>query len=337
MKHTAQKIILSLFSLAFLSLITYHVSHITVLAQSNSNVMTVIPPRLEISAKPGETIRKIVQFRNESDNTAYLAVSVKDFIVNNNTGQPDFVDARVSGRWAASSWIKTNTSLTVPPKVIGNLNITINVPADALPGGHYAGILYQNKGTASAIGKGVGAGSAITQVVGTLVYINVAGPITENAVVKKFEVPGFSEYGPIPLNTEISNLSDIHIKPAGQITIRNLFGQVATQLKLDERNIFPGASLLYTNTWPEKLLIGRFRADLELAYGSGRALKATAYFWVFPWKTALIIILTIILIGLIAYLGYKKIKSRQEELEEKLAEEQAEIDKLKKEIKTQKE
>jgi hypothetical protein len=333
MKHTAQKLILSLFSLALLSLIAYHVLHITVLAQSNSNIMTVIPPRLEISAKPGETIRKIVQFRNESDSTAYLAVSVKDFIVNNNTGQPDFVDARVSGRWAASSWIKTNSSLNVPPKIIANLNVTINVPNDALPGGHYAGILYQNKGTASVIGKGVGAGSAITQVVGTLVYINVAGPINENATVRKFEVPGFSEYGPIPFNTEINNLSDTHIKPVGQITIRNLFGNVATRLKLDERNVFPGASLLYANTWQEKLLIGRFRADLEVAYGSGRALKATAYFWVFPWKVALIVILTIILIGLIAYLISKKIKSRQEELEDKLAEEEKEISELKKELK----
>lgn len=333
MKHTAQKLILSLLSFAFLSFIIYHLSFVIVQAQTSSNIMTVIPPRLEISAKPGETIRKIVQFRNESDNTAYLAVSVKDFIVNNNTGQPDFVDARVSGRWAASSWLKTNSSLTVSPKVIGNLNVTINVPKDALPGGHYAGILYQNKGTPSVVGKGVGAGSAVTQVVGTLVYINVAGPITENATIQKFEVPGFSEYGPIPFTTEINNLSDIHIKPVGQITIRNLFGQVSTQLKLDERNVFPGASLLYTNTWAEKLLIGRFRADLEVAYGSGRALKATAYFWVFPWKIALIIILTIILIGLIAYLGYKKIKSRQEELEDRLAEEEKEISKLKEELK----
>lgn len=333
MKHTAPKIILSLLSFAFLSFIIYHLSFVIVQAQTSSNVMTVIPPRLEISAKPGETIRKVIQFRNESDATAYLSVSVKDFIVNNNNGQPDFVDSRVSGRWAASSWIKANSSLTVSPKVIGNLNITVNVPSDALPGGHYAGILYQNKGTPSAIGKGVGAGSAITQVVGTLVYINVAGPITENATVKRFDVPGFSEYGPIPFTTEISNLSDTHISPVGQITVRNLFGQVATQLKLDERNVFPGASLLYSNTWQEKLLIGRFRADLELAYGSGRGLKATAYFWVFPWKVALIIILTITLIGLIAYLGYKKIKSRQEELEEKLAEEEKEIKELKQELK----
>lgn len=333
MKHTAQKIILTFFSLAFL-LITYHVSHITAYAQTSSKVMTVIPPRLEISAKPGETVRKIVQFRNESENTAYLAVVAKDFIVSNNTGQPDFVDARVSGRWAASSWLKiNNSSLSVSPKSLANVNVTINIPQDALPGGHYAGILYEAKGLASPFGKGVGAGSAITQVVGTLVYINVAGPITENATVKKFEVPGFSEYGPIPFTTEINNLSDVHIKPVGQITVRNLFGQVATQLTLDERNIFPGASLLYSNTWPEKLLIGRFRADLEVAYGSGRALKATAFFWVFPWKIALIIVLTIILIGLIAYLAYKKIKSRQEELEDKLAEEEKEISKLKEELK----
>lgn len=333
MNKSAQKFAIALLSFGFLFLIAYHLLPISVFAQTQGNIMTVIPPRLEVSVKPGETVKKTVQFRNESENSAYLSVSVKDFIVNNNSGQPDFVDERVSGRWAASSWIRSDSSLNVLPKTIANLNITISVPKDALPGGHYAGILYQAKGTPLAIGKGVGAGTGINQVVGTLVYINVAGPITENASVRKFEVPGFSEYGPIPFTTEIANMSDTHISPTGQITVRNLFGQVLTQLKLDERNIFPGASLLYQNTWPEKLLIGRFRADLDLAYGSGRGLKATAYFWVFPWKVALIIILTIILLGLIIYFGYKKIKVRQEELEEKLAEEEKEINKLKEELK----
>lgn len=337
MRHYNSKLknlfFLGFFFVIFLfSLFAFHLRFAR--AQTGGNTMTVIPPRLEISAKPGEIVKKTIQFRNESEETAYLSVSVKDFLVKTDNGQPEFVSEPASGRWAASSWIKLNPlSAAVLPKTISNFNLTINVPADALPGGHYAGVLYQTTGSPAQIRAGIGAGSGITQVVGTLVYITVAGPVKENAIVKRFAVPGFSEYGPISFTTEISNLSDVHIRPAGQITVRNLFGQVAAQLKLDERNIFPGASLVYQNTWPEKFVIGRFRADLELAYGAGKGLKATAYFWVFPWKVALVIGLIIIILLLAGYLTYRKVKSHQEELEEKLTEEEKEISKLKEELK----
>jgi len=111
-----------------------------------------------------------------------------------------------------------------------------------------------------------------------------------------------------------------------------MFGKTTATLKIDERNIFPGASLIYKNTWAEKNLIGRFRADLELAYGQGRGLKGTIFFWVFPWKVALAVILAIILLALIIFLITKKIRKQKEELEEKLLEEKEEVEDLKKQI-----
>jgi hypothetical protein len=335
MNKTAQKLILIVFGFSLL-LISYYLlpSNVSAQTTTTTQIFTAIPPRVEVSAKPGEQVKKILQFRNEGDETAYLSIIAKDFIVTKDNGQPDFVDSKVSGRWSAASWLRlTPTTMAVPPKATTNITLNIIVPFDALPGGHYAGVLYQSKGTPVQNGQGVGVGTGVQQIVGSLVYITVAGPVKENALVKRFDIPGFSEYGPVPIITEITNQSDVHITPKGQITIRNIFGQNVANINLDERNIFPGASLIYNNSLDQKVLIGRFRADLIAAYGTGNTLSATVYFWVFPWKIALVIILTIILILLIIKVGYKQIKVRQDELEAKLLEEKAEVEKLKEQIK----
>ena len=303
-------------------------------AQTDNQIMTVIPPRLEVQADPGKQIKKTIQFRNEGEETTYLSVTPKDFIVKSLTGTPEFVTSLVSGRWAASSWIKaTPGSLAVPPKATVNINLTINVPKDALPGGHYAGILYESSGSPLRINRGTGAGTGVNQVVGTLLYITVSGPINEQAMVTKFEAPEFSEYGPVNFTTEILNQSDIHISPKGQITIRDMFGKTVKILPIEDRNIFPGASLIYQNVWEEINAIGRYRADLTAAYGSGRAVTATIFFWVFPWKVVTMVLLAILLVILLVLLITRQIRQRQEVLEEKLLEDKEEIEKLKEQIK----
>lgn len=289
---------------------------------------TAIPPRLEIKVKPGQFVTETVKFRNEGDSTVGLVAFPQDFIVTDTAGTPLFVSERVSGRWSAASWISLSPyRFSVPPKGTIQVTLNANVPLDAMPGGHYAGILYQaaeipipRPGATTTVGGGTG----VAQTIGTLVYFTVEGPITERAIVKRFEAPRFLEFGPVPFTTEILNRSDIHITPKGQITVRNILGKVSTTLPLDERNIFPGASFIYTNTWETKYLVGRYRADLLATYRSGQALEATLYFWVFPVRIALAVVLVIVIIILIILLirRRKRIKELEEELEE--AKEEAE-------------
>ncbi|MFZ5366531.1 MAG: hypothetical protein ACOZBZ_04620 [Patescibacteria group bacterium] len=286
-------------------------------ARAQTQIFTAIPPRLEVKVKPGEFVQKTIQFRNEGDETAYLAVVAKDFIVKDTAGTPEFVGAQVSGRWAASSWIRLSpTSVAVAPKQTVNIVVSANVPLDALPGGHYAGVLYQSKGTPPRIGAGTGAGTAIQQVVGTLVYFTVEGPVTERALVKLFDAPKFLEFGPVKFTTEILNLSDLHLAPKGTITVRNMLGKVTTVMPLEERNIFPSASFIYQNTWNAKYLLGRYRADLSASYGTtGQVLLATLYFVVFPVRIALAIVLAIV-IAILIVLFLRRRQKEKEELEE---------------------
>ena len=306
------KILVVVLSFAFLVLSL--ASQSGALAQTSRSI-TAIPPRLEIKGEPGTTVQELVKFRNESDTEQAIQIITQDFIVEDTAGTPVFVESETSGRWSLASWmsIKPNKVL-VAPKTSRSFSLIIDIPKDALPGGHYAGVIYtpaeySQIGQFSAPQTGA-LGTAGN--VGTLVYLTVAGPVTENAIIKRFSTPKFSEYGPIPFTTEIANNSDIHIQPQGVIKIKNMLDKEVVNLKLDPRNIFPGASYVYENVWNKQWLFGRYKASLDAGYGTGQVVSAIIFFWVIPWKLMAISLLAIAIIILLIKLIRKKMKKKEE-------------------------
>lgn len=267
--------------------------------------LVAIPPRLEIEVEPGKVTQQVIKVRNESDTEVGIEVKIYDFIVADNQGTPIPVAEEVSGRWAASTWTHVSPNkFVLKAGETKELDLIIITPENAAPGGHYAVVFYQPVG---ATLEQPGSASFIAPNVGTLLYLTVPGKITEEAFVRRMDVPKFSEFGPIKIITEIENLSDVHIKPLGVIRIYNWFNRLATTLKLEEQNIFPGRSRIYENTWEKKWLFGRYQAKLEAGYGSqGNTLLAVTYFWVIPWRIILVALLTIILTALLFLYWHRK-------------------------------
>jgi len=254
-------------------------------AQAQSSIsLTAIPPRLELTAKPGETLQETIKVRNDSNTELVVQSKVKDFIVVDNQGTPKEVNEKVSGRWSLASWMTVSPLKTpIKAKTTQVQSLVITVPSDALPGGHYA-IITHSPLSEGLIGQGSGA--KVSQKVGTLVYLKVEGDISEDANIIRFEADkNLAEYGPVKLTTEIKNLSDVHIQPKAKITIYNTLNQIAAKIPLDKVNIFPFQSRLYQVEFPNKWHFGRYKAVLEATYGTrGKALTGLIYFWIIPWK-----------------------------------------------------
>lgn len=333
------KLLIIFFSFFFLFFgLRFALAQIAVPVGPDIRSIVAIPPRLQLSADPGTTAWEVIKFRNNSDTEQTIKVTIKDFIVTDVKGTPVFVEEEVSGRWSLASWLTVKPSrVLVPPKETRSFTLTASIPLDALPGGHYAAVIYEPAEIGQVGRTGEGAqtgGAAIAGDVGTLVYLTVAGPITEDALVRRFEAPRFSEYGPIPFLTEIVNQSDVHIRPLGAIEITNVLNKKVASLELEDRNIFPGTSIIYQNLWDKKWLFGRYKAILNASYGEqGNVLTATIFFWVIPWKVVAAVALAIIILILLIILIRRLIKRRQEELEEKLAEEEKEVEELKEKLK----
>ncbi|MCG2692159.1 hypothetical protein L6272_05020, partial [Microgenomates group bacterium] len=264
-----------------------------------SITITAIPPRLELSALPGAILQETIKVRNESAAEMAFDVQAVDFIVNNNQGTPVAVDEAVSGRWSLASWITASPKkILLQPQETAAINLIISLPENALPGGHYAMITY-NPSTEGLMNI-QGSGSAIIQKVGTLIYFNVIGDITEAANLKQFQVDKpFKYYGPTAITAEIENLGDIHFNPTGNLTITNLLGKTVFSQELEAKNIFPFASRLYNWEFPGKYHLGRYTAKLEASAGNSQIpINGLIYFWIVPMKelAAALIVLAIIIL-----------------------------------------
>lgn len=300
-----------------------------------STGISAIPPRLEVSVKADASNTQVVKVRNESTETKTIKVTLRDFVVTDNKGTPNFLEGvdTENNRWAASSWIQVSpSSLTLKPGETKNLTLTVLPPKNALPGGHYAAVVYTPD--SGSMYSAAGTGASVQTNVGTLVYVTVPGDINQSATIQSFTAPKFSEFGPVDFKATVKNSSDIHIQPVGSITIKNWLGGQTAKLPLTETNIFPYTTRNYENTLDKKWLFGRYQATMQAVYGTaGGVITATVFFWVIPWRL-LILAAAAIGIAITLVLIFKnKPKKSNPSSESDVAELEKELETLKKKYK----
>lgn len=296
--------------------------------------LTVAPARQEIIINPGESSAVNVRFYNFSESPVSGIVRIADFIVDNSQGAPRIIEdsSQVSPRFSAQTWLTIpydRITIAAADKV--SLQAKITVPADARPGGRYVAVYFEpTTAIPQAIGAEKEAGTGVSSRIASLIYIRVAGPTTEKALVSRFFAPGFFEYGPVKVETQILNRGDYHVRPRGVITMSNVFGAPVDQTNLREENIFPDVVRNYENSLGKKWLLGKYKLNFTASYGEGgQVLEAFTYVWVFPWRVALAVILTLIILGLIISNLYKNIVVKETSLEKEVEKEKEEIEKLK--------
>jgi hypothetical protein len=304
--------------------------------------LTVIPPKQEVLINPGEHLATSVKFLNQGDSPVTGTISVLDFIVTDDSGTPVFLDnpqvvgtTTIAAKYSAAKWITIpQNEVTIAAKGNVAVPIAIDVPKVAAAGGRYAAVLFQPAGSLTLGNPASAQEIPVVVRLASLIYIRVAGAITESASLIKFQAPSFLEYGPISITSQILNQGNYHITPVGAITLKNIFGQVVAKKDLDPKNIFPGTSRTYTSQLGPRLMIGKFTATLTAAYGDeGKVLTSTLNIVVFPWKVALAILLALIIIALSGTVWYKKFRKKEEKLVEELKEEKTELESLKEELK----
>ena len=278
---------------------------------------TIVPPSIQQTLDPGGIKEGVMKVINDSSEPLIFTASVQDYIVEDSKGTPKILPPNVlSNKYSASSWIGVSPStFTIPPHEKQILNYYMQIPRDAAPGGHYAAVIF-NPANATGV---EGTGASVETQLGTLFYISINGQINEFSKITRFFANTFQEYGPVKIQTQIKNLGDLHIKPTGAIKVADSLGRTIQTEKLSGYNIFPSTARDYENTFGQKIMIGRYKASAEANYGRNNKLPliATLYFWVFPWKIALVGILAIIAI----ILGVITIKKKaQKELEKKAEE-----------------
>lgn len=322
---------LSLFNLLILSsLVTapQNILFTPVKAQNGGGALpaassiTISPPSFELTSNPGDELTEnVIKVTNTSASTATFEAVVEDFRVEGNEG---VVQVRKDENPNAfSSWFTIEPeTFTLKRGEVKTVKFTVNVPDDGEPGGHFASVMFQPK----AVESESGSGAQILQRVGALVLMTVSGDVKEEGSISTFapktyvgeidilksDTDASTEYfvplqekldeekrsnyfsqGPVAFELVMKNEGNVYYRTQdATVTIKNIFGQKVDEIKVQPRNVFPGAERRATLIWPKKNLWGiRYTAELNGIYGQKepKQIGASTSFWAFPLPAAIAI------------------------------------------------
>jgi hypothetical protein len=294
-------------------------------AEEVKRTMTVVPSKNILSLSPGETWQGEVKIASEFTEPTNIYVVAQDFKSNNQEGgTPQFYIASedMSGG-ILSRWIKLSKSeLLLTPGVYDTVKVTIKVPVNAPPGGHYGAVLFSTSPIDSRINN---SGSLITSTVAALFIVTVEGDIKEDGKIAEFYAKSdVFEATPAEFVLRVQNLGNTHTAPSGVMEIYNEFGTQIDNIEItNDGYILPqdirrfqikwGQSWdIFGNSWykiglGDPLAFGFYKAKLTLWYGDQqKVLQATETFFVFPWRLFLVLFAATILIWLMIKLFLRR-------------------------------
>jgi hypothetical protein len=215
----------------------------------------------------------------------------------------------------AGSWIKVSgptKNVRVPaatPDAPGQrvLAVTAQVPANATPGDHDAGILAV---LTSSSRDPSGAQVRLDQRVGTRVFIRVAGDTRPALTVRNLQASYHGSLNPlhagsVDLTYTLVNTGNVNVAAVGSATVSGLFGSHTVNDIPKTPLLTPGGTLAVKVTvpgiWPQVWMKGSVEVvAAPVANDTLPAIPpatASASFWAIPWALLLALLIVVLAAG----------------------------------------
>ncbi len=287
-----------------------------VTGDSPAQGIQVSPVIVELNADKKNSYNLKITVTNVTAGELVLSGEVNDFRAKDETGNPQVIldDEEISSGMSFKKWVTLPARLPLKSKESKVVSINVNVPADAEAGGHYGVIRFSGNPPGQETSN-----VSIAASVGVLVLTRVNGQINESLKLKELFVEknskrsGLIQNGPFTLVQRIENNGNVHVKPNGNITVKNMFGSTVATLPLNDpaKNVLPNSTRRFSQVVKKKWLFGRFTSRLEATYGyTNKNLTSSYSFWIIPYKLILIVLLAIILLVLLIRLSLKRYKAK---------------------------
>lgn len=312
----ARHILRGLLAVLFLSVIVLLPS--TASAQDRpKRGLSISPPVFELSANRGDTLTNTIRLDNLSEDNVEVSTELRNFTALGEKGQVSL--SKDDTPFPLANWTKvTPAAATLAPKESKIFTFTITIPADGQPGGHFGSVVFMTKPSQSSDRTM----ASVSQELGSLVLLRVAGEATEELSIENFQtlnrsgkdndsakptkvLPG----GNIIFESRVANNGNVYLKPRGVITVNDIFGRKIGEFPLDSQNVLPQAVRRIETQWHSPFMFGRYTANISLAYGVNNEHIATAStsFWVVPYKNIPFLVGTAtILILIVAGVKWRK-------------------------------
>lgn len=291
-----------------------------VAAQTNapaktSNGYQISPVRSEYTIEKGKSDTLTISIQNPSEVATTAKAIVNNFVASEDeSGTPRLVlaDNAQPPKNNFKTLISDIPDVTLASKEKKDIPVKITVPASANSGGYYGAVRFvpANATQESTVG--------LTASVGTIVLVTVPGDlklkldVVQLSASQNGKPKSFITSGDVDVLTRLKNSGDIHLKPFGRVTVKNMFGKIVASYEFNNKdpraNILPDSIRKFEDPLGKHSLLGRYTIESNLGYstGGGDLLTAKSSFWYVPvWAVLVLIVLLLVIIGGIYWLVRK--------------------------------
>jgi hypothetical protein len=312
MLRTLTVIALAVFGLALVSTQQVYAQN----APTAGQALEIAPPVLNLTANPGQSFQANISIRDVATTALIVTSEVNDFTANGEDGTPKLLlEEGETSPYSLKTWIAPIPQLTLKPKQIESLPVTIRVPANAAPGGYYAVVRFT--ATAPELKD---TGVSLSASLGTLILLRVNGEAKEDMAVEQFATSKDGTIGsvfdaaPLDFVVRLRNKGTVHEQPVSKIAVKDMFGNLIANVNvnLGRSNVLPGSvrrfeAPLDKAVLGDRWLFGRYTADLTATYGANNATTTSQIsFWIIPYKLIGIIALVLLLLFFVLRIAIKR-------------------------------
>lgn len=292
--------------------------------------LTVSPPVIELTAKPGEKVIEKFRVRNNLDNPIALQIDTRRLISDPNEGTPI---PEEDAKGEELSWVTFDRpEFTANPREWQDITFTIDIPENAAYGYYY---VFRIKPKEDAEIQSSGASVKGELLVVALLNVLKQGAQSKTELVSFNAKNSISEYLPVNFAVKLKNVGNVHVKPRGNIFITRGGGQEISILEVNPNNgsILPGGTREFEAAWDDGFIVrqkvtkggevvvdsagrpvtelkinwnkltdfrfGPYQARLLMVYDDGQkdaTIESATTFWVIPYVAIGFIIVAILIL-----------------------------------------
>jgi P pilus assembly chaperone PapD len=292
--------------------------HIFALPASAGVSITVSPTKIDLTLNTTEIAIQEINVQNPGSESTRIHAYAMDFSINEE-GDFTFSDPGYES-YSCATWLNIDEAdFDLGPGETKDVKVTISVPQEVEPGGHYAALFFETVPPETQSGVSV----AIAGRIPSLFYLTIPGitdaDIVTNAEITSLLLPGWIEKGPVEIGVTVRNTGNVHLPIAAKAYFTDFRGRDAGELYLGQAVVLPDSERVIKATWEETPFIGKVKTSIVIGYfdqhGELVNRSQTGDFQVVPWKIIVVAISSICLLILLVLVLRKRFRFRIERRE----------------------
>lgn len=270
---------------------------------------------LDVLADPGETVTVKVTVSNPADFDVNVRPIQNDFVAGDKEdGTPALVleEDEFAPTHSLKRFMKPLESVALPAGKSATVDVVINVPADAQPGGYFGALRF------APVSPDGGGQVNMSASVASLILLRVNGEVPQKLTLTDFAVQQngstgtfFTSDRDLSVFTRFENEGGVQVGPIGKISVTK-GGELVYDADFNDNQprdmILPDSARRWSVALGDLGGFGKYEVTATFTYGDdNQSLEATYSFWIVPWT--IIIgggVVLALLIGLIVWFVYRR-------------------------------